>query len=190
MKIVITENQLKYVLEQQSDELCIQDYVETVNSHLNGLVNLTDDEVYSAYEDPNEILNEVKDSKTRTIVQNIITNISRMTLDQKKSELKKLLGMVKGIQEQQTPYIEQTVEISGVQVPKVAVHSVVGLVIIVLLSKIINILGQKMDSIKPSRKSGSKYIVGCQGARSRAKAVRRRRRKENWKNFLRKIGVK
>jgi hypothetical protein len=51
-------------------------------------------------------------------------------------------------------------------------------------------INNKMDGVKPSRRSGSKYVVGCQGARSRAKAVRRRRRRENWKNFLRRIGLK
>ena len=190
MKIVITENQLKYVLEQQTDELCISDYVDMVNSHLGGIVQLTDDEVYSAYEDPSVLLNDIQDPKMKTTFQKILNGISQMSLEQQGAELKNLLGTLKNVQEQQTPYLDQNMVIGGTEVPKVLVHTLGGLVVITLLSKIINTLGKRMDGVKPSRRSGSKYIVGCQGARSRAKAVRKRRRRENWRSFLRKIGLR
>ena len=190
MKIVITESQLKYVLEQQQDDLCIMDLVDTVNGTLEGMLKLTQDEVYSVYEDLNEILREVQDPKMKTLFTNILNNISRMSLEDKKSELKKVLSLKNTLKEQQTPYLDQTIEIAGTQIPKVAVHSVLGLIVISLLSGIIKMINTKMDGVKPSRRSGSKYVVGCQGARSRAKAVRRRRRRENWKSFLRRIGLK
>lgn len=190
MKIVLTESQLKYVFEQQTEDLCTQDFVDFVNSHLEGVVTLTPDEVYSTFEDPMEVLKEIPDSQKRSLVQKALENISKMTLEQKGQELRKLLSKAKGLKEQQTPYLDQTYNVAGVEMPKVAVDSVIGLILISLLSSIINKLGVKMDSVKPKRRSGSKYIVGCQGARSRAKAVRRRRRRENWRSFLRKIGLR
>jgi hypothetical protein len=190
MKILIKESQLKFVIEQQSEDLCVADLVDTVNGNLEGIVTLNTDEVYSVYEDPNELLAEVTDPKIKNILQNILNNISRMSLDEMKTELQKVLKIKNTIREQQTPYLDQTIEIAGTQIPKVAVHSIVGLVVISLLSTIIKTLSGKMDSVKSSRRSGSKYIVGCQGARSRAKAVRKRRRRENWERFLKKIGMK
>lgn len=190
MKIVLTESQLKYVFEQETEDLCTQDFVDFVNSHLDGVVRLTPDEVYSTFEDPMEVLKEIPDAQKRSLAQRALENISKMTLEQKGQELRKLFSNVKGLKEQQTPYMDQTYNIAGVEMPRVAVDSVVGLVAIGLLSSIINKLGEKMDAVKPSRRSGRNYIIGCQGARSRAKAVRRRRRRENWKGFLRRIGLK
>lgn len=191
MKILVTESQLEYILEQQqSEDLCLRDFVETVNSHLDGIVELTPEEIYSAYENSTELLSQISDPKVKDLVNKIYTNISQMDFEQLKSELKNVLSLVKTLKEQQTPYLDQTMSIGGTQVPKVLVHTVGGLAIISLLSTIINGLGERMDSVKPRRRSGSKYIVGCQGARSRAKAVRRRRRRENWRSFLRKIGLR
>ena len=190
MKIIITETQLRQVVEQQSEDLCLADLVDTVNGNLEGIVSLNTDEVYSVYENPNELLAEVTDPKIKNIFQNILNNISKMSLDEMKTELQKVLKLKNTLREQQTPYLDQTIEIAGTQIPKVAVHSLIGLVVISLLSGIIKILSGKIDSIKPTRRSGSKYIVGCQGSRSRAKAVRKRRRRENWKSFLKKIGMK
>jgi hypothetical protein len=113
-----------------------------------------------------------------------------MDAEQLRTELKNVLGLTKTLKEQQTPYLDQTITIGGTEVPKVLFHTVGGLAIISMLSTIINGLGERMDAVKPRRRSGSKYIVGCQGARSRAKAVRRRRRRENWRSFLRKLGLR
>jgi hypothetical protein len=56
---------------------------------------------------------------------------------------------------------------------------------------LINMIGQRMDSVKsPRRRGGRSSVIGCQAARGRAQAVRRRRRRENWRAFLRKMGLK
>jgi hypothetical protein len=188
MKYILTEAQFSTLMEQE--DLCLPDFEQTVNGALEGIVELTPDEIYSAYETPMELANEVSNPKAKQMFGKILTNVESMSFDELKNELKKLLSLKNSLKEQQTPYLEQNVTIAGVTVPKVAAHAVLGVVIIAVLSKLINLIGSKMDSVKSPRRSGSKYIVGCQGARSRAQAVRRRRRKENWRGFLRKMGLK
>ena len=95
------------------------------------------------------------------------------------------------IKEQQTPYLEQNVTIAGVTVPKAVVHGVLGIVIIAMLSKIINYLGKSMDNEKPSRgRRPGPNVIGCQASRGRAIAIRRRRRRENWRAFLKKMNLR
>jgi hypothetical protein len=106
------------------------------------------------------------------------------------AELKKLISLKNTLKEQQTPYLEQTVNVPGIQMSKPLVHGILGLLIISVLSKLINYLATSMDSIKPARRRPGRNVIGCQGARGRAQAVRRRRRRENWRAFLRKIGLR
>jgi hypothetical protein len=189
MKYILTEAQFSTLMEQE--ELCLPDFEQTVNGTLEGIIELTPDEIYSAYETPMELTNDVSDPKMKQLFAKMLTNVDGMSFDGLKDELKKLISLKNTLKEQQTPYLEQTVEIAGVQVPKAAVHVVLGLVIISILSKLINMIGQKMDSVKsPRRRGGKSSVVGCQAARGRAKAVRRRRRRENWRSFLRKMGLK
>jgi hypothetical protein len=189
MKYILTEAQFSTLMEQE--ELCLPDFEQTVNGTLEGIIELTPDEIYSAYETPMELTNDVSDPKMKQLFAKMLTNVDGMSFDGLKDELKKLISLKNTLKEQQTPYLEQTVEIAGVQVPKAAVHVVLGLVIISILSKLINMIGQKMDSVKsPRRRGGRSSVIGCQAARGRAKAVRRRRRRENWRSFLRKMGLK
>lgn len=188
MKYILTENQLSVILEQE--DLCLSDFSETVNSSLNGIVQLSDDEIYSAYEEPSELANEIKDPKAKTVFNNILESISKMTYAEVLAELKKLLSMKNNLKEQQTPYLEQTVNIGGVEVSKPLAHGILGLVIIAVLSKLINYLATSMDNVKPARRRPGRNVIGCQGARGRAQAVRRRRRRENWRGFLRKMGLR
>jgi hypothetical protein len=189
MKYILTEAQFSTLMEQE--ELCLPDFEQTVNGTLEGIIELTPDEIYSAYETPMELTNDVSDPKMKQLFAKMLTNVDGMSFDGLKDELKKLISLKNTLKEQQTPYLEQTVEIAGVQVPKAVVHVVLGLVIISILSKLINMIGQKMDSVKsPRRRGGKSSVVGCQAARGRAKAVRRRRRRENWRSFLRKMGLK
>lgn len=191
MKIIITENQLNYVLEQnQEEELCLSDFNETVNSFLDGVVKLSDDEIYSAYEDPMTLANEIKDPKTKMFFENISKRLENMSIAQVLSELKKLISLKKTLKEQQTPYLEQNITIDGVEMPKVVAHSILGLFIILFLSKIIVYLDKIMNKVKTSGRRRSSNVVGCQASRGRAMAIRRRRRRENWKSFLKRIGIR
>jgi hypothetical protein len=189
MKYILTEAQFSTLMEQE--ELCLPDFEQTVNGTLEGIVELTPDEIYSAYESPMELANEVSDPKIKQLFGKMLSNVDAMSYDGLKAELKKLISLKNTLKEQQTPYLEQNIEIAGVQVPKAAVHVVLGLVIISVLSKLINMIGQRMDSVKsPRRRGGRSSVIGCQAARGRAQAVRRRRRRENWRAFLRKMGLK
>lgn len=188
MKYILTESQFSLLVEQE--DLCLSDFSETVNSSLNGIVELNDDEIYSAYEEPMELANEIQDPKMKSIFKNIMGNISKMSYAEVLAELKNLLTLKNTIKEQQTPYLEQNINIAGVQVPKVAVHAILGVLIISVLSKLINYLATSMDSVKPARRRPGRNVIGCQGARGRAQAVRRRRRRENWRAFLRKMGLR
>lgn len=188
MKYILSESQFSLLVEQE--DLCLSDFSETVNSSLNGIVELNDDEIYSAYEEPMELGNEIQDPKMKGVFKNIMENISKMSYAEVLAELKKLMTLKNTIKEQQTPYLEQNINIAGVQVPKVAVHTILGVLIIAVLSKLINYLATSMDSVKPARRRPGRNVIGCQGARGRAQAVRRRRRRENWRAFLKKIGLR
>lgn len=191
MKIIITENQLNYVLEQnQEEQLCLSDFNETVNSFLDGVVKLSDDEIYSAYEDPMTLANEIKDPKTKMLFENILKRLENMSIAQVLSELKKLISIKKTLKEQQTPYLEQNITIAGVEMPKVVAHSILGLLIILFLSKIIVYLDKIMNKVKTSGRRRRSNVVGCQASRGRAMAIRRRRRRENWKSFLKRLGIR
>lgn len=189
MKYIISESQYDKLLNEQED-LCLQDFEQFVNSNLEGLTNLTKEEIFSSYDNILELMNEVQDPKMKAVFQKFLKNVDSMDYGSVKSELKNLFNLKQSLKEQQTPYLEQTFTIGGAEMPKYVVHGLMGLMIIALLSKLINILSQKMDSIKPSRRSSGKSVVGCQGSRARAQAVRRRRRRENWRNFLKKLGLK
>jgi hypothetical protein len=189
MKYILTEAQFSTLMEQE--DLCLPDFEQTVNGTLEGIVELTPDEIYSAYEMPMELANEVSDPKIKQLFGKMLSNVDAMSYDGLKTELKKLISLKNTLKEQQTPYLEQTVEIAGVKVPKAAIHLVLGLVIISVLSKLINMIGQRLDSVKsPRRRGGNTSVIGCQAARGRAKAIRRRRRRENWRGFLRKMGLR
>jgi hypothetical protein len=193
MEILITESQFKKIenIINEQDDLCLSDFEETVNGALEGVVQLSADEIYSAYEYPVELSSEISDPNMKKIFTKIVDNLTSMGFDELKNELSKVLSLKKSINEQQIPYLDQTLDIAGVQVSKPLVHGILGLIIITILSKLINMVANKMDSVKSSRRRGrGESVVGCQGSRARAQAVRRRRRRENWKSFLKKIGFR
>lgn len=193
MRILITESQERLIIGElinEQEDLCLRDFVEFVNANLEDLINLTDDEIFSVYENLSEIQKEVQDPKLKKIFRKFLENVETMDYSNVKSELKNLLNLKNSLKEQQTPYLEQTFTIANTEIPKYAIHTLLGLMIITLLSKLINLLSQKKDSIKPKRRSVSKSVVGCQAARGRAKAIQKRRRRENWRSFLRKIGLR
>jgi hypothetical protein len=193
MEILITESQFKKIenIINEQNDLCLSDFEETVNGALEGVVQLNADEIYSAYEFPVELSSEISDPNMKNIFTKIVKNLSSMGFDELKNELSKVLSWKKSVNEQQTPYLDQTLDIAGVPVSKPLVHSILGLIIITILSKLINMIANKMDSVKSSRRKGrGSSVVGCQGSRARAQAVRKRRRRENWKRFLNKIGLR
>ena len=102
MKYILTETQVSIILEQE--ELCLSDFSETVNSSLNGIVELSDDEIYSAYEEPMELANEIKDPKMKGVFNNIMENLTQMSYPEVLAEFKKLMSLKNTIKEQQTPY--------------------------------------------------------------------------------------
>ena len=190
MKIIITESQYSLIVEQ--DDLCLSDFEETVNGALEGVVQLSPDEIYSAYESPMELSSEISDPNMKNTFTKIVNNLSSMGFDELKNELRKVLSLKKSVNEQQTPYMDQTVDIAGVQVSKPLVHGILGLIAITILSKLINMVANRMDSVKSPRRrrGGRSSVVGCQASRGRAQAVRRRRRRENWRRFLKNMGFR
>ena len=112
--------------------------------------------------------------------------LQNMDEDQLKQELNKVMSL-KNLKEQGTPYLEQTIDIAGTQVPKVAVHGLLALIAISILSKLLKMIPQN-QSRRGSRLRSK--AVGCQGAGARARLVRRRRRREAWRSFMRKLGIR
>jgi hypothetical protein len=182
MKIIITENQLRTLSEQMvSDEQCIQPEIEDLNSVFNGL-----GELFGAEYEDQEILDQTSDPKQKKILSQILKGLQNMDEDQLKQELNKVMSL-KNLKEQGTPYLEQTIDIAGTQVPKVAVHGLLALIAISILSKLLKMIPQN-QSRRGSRLRSK--AVGCQGAGARARLVRRRRRREAWRSFLRKLGIR
>jgi len=109
-----------------------------------------------------------------------------MDVKQLKQELNKVMSL-KNLKEQNTPYIEQTIEIGGAQIPKVVVHGLLGLIVISILSKLLKMIPQNQSR---GRSRLASRAQGCQGAGARARLVRRRRRRETWRSFLKKLGIR
>ncbi len=182
MKIIITENQLRTLSEQMlSDEQCVQPEIEEINSVFDGL-----GELFGAEYEDQEILDQTSDPKQKKILSQILNGLQNMDEDQLKQELNKVMSL-KNLKEQGTPYLEQTIDIAGTQVPKVAVHGLLALIAISILSKLLKMIPQN-QSRRGSRLRSK--AVGCQGAGARARLVRRRRRRESWRSFLRKLGIR
>ena len=182
MKIIITENQLRTLTEQMStDEQCIQPEIDELNSVYDGL-----GELFGAEYNDQEIIELVSDSKQKQVLGQILKGLDNMTLDQLKQELGKVLS-IKNLKEQGTPYMDQTIEIGGTQVSKPIVHGIIGIVVISILSKLLKMIPQN-QSRRGSRLRSK--AVGCQGAGARARLVRRRRRREAWRSFMRKLGIR
>ena len=174
-------------IDPQTENECISSEVEELNSVMPGLGELA----ASEYEN-DELLAVVTDPSKKEYLSNILNGLSNMSVDQLKQELNKVISIRKQkINEQDgndDPYLDRTTNIGGQEVPTVMVHTIGGLLAMGILSAIIRMIGSA--STGNNRKRRSKYIVGCQGARSRAKAVRKRRRRESFRGFLKNIGLR
>jgi hypothetical protein len=186
MKIVITESQLRYVLEQEQNDLCLQDELMDVNDFLGGIVNLAPEDIGGELENE-DLLSQVADPKYKNILSKILQNISVMNPEQLRDTFKKIMSM-RSLKEQQTPYLERTTDIAGVQVPTAGIHAVLGLVAIAVVTKLIKALGN-MSGGGGNRRLSSR-AVGCQGGAARARLQRMRRRRESWRRFLKKVGLR
>jgi hypothetical protein len=182
MKIVITESQLRYVLEQDQNDLCLQDELMDVNNFLGGIVNLAPEDIGGELENE-DLLSQVADPKYKNILSKILQNISVMKPEQLRDTFKKIMSM-RSLKEQQTPYLERTTDIAGVQVPTAGIHALLGLVAIAVVTKLIKALGNVSGG------SGNSRAVGCQGGAARARLQRMRRRRESWRRFLKKVGLR
>lgn len=182
MKIIITENQLKTLTEQMStDEQCIQPEIDELNSVFQGLGDL-----YGVEYEDQEVLDQTSDPKQKQLLSQILKGLEKMDINQLKQEFEKVISL-KSLREQDTPYLEQTIEIGGTQIPKVAVHGLLGLIAISILSKLLKMAPQSRER---GRSRLASRAQGCQGAGARAKLVRRRRRREAWRSFMRKLGIR
>jgi hypothetical protein len=182
MKIIITENQLRTLSEQMSsDEQCIQPEVDELNSVFQGL-----GELYGVEYEDQEVLDQTSDPKQKQLLSQILKGLQNMDVKQLKQELNKVMSL-KNLKEQNTPYIEQTIEIGGTQIPKVVVHGLLGLILISILSKLLKMIPQNQSR---GRSRLASRAQGCQGAGARARLVRRRRRRETWRSFLKKLGIR
>jgi hypothetical protein len=190
MKIIVTESQLQNItkLMEQENKCQIQD-IDVLNTFLDGVISLEDNTLGDEIEDV-ELMGQIKDPKNKEFFEKISSSFESMTVDQLKGELAKVLS-VKNLQEQTVPYMEQTMSIGGIEVPKVIVHGLAAVLIISILSKLLKSLGSVFKSSGGSRNSRLRSkAVGCQGAGARARLTRKRRRRENWKSLMRKLGIK
>ena len=196
MKIQLTESQYNKVIDlieaETQEQECTFNDIDVLNTFLEGIVEF-DETTLGPETSIEELSTEIKDPKTKLIFKQLDQRLNSLSADQLKDELKKVLAM-KNLQEQGTPYTEQTVDIAGMVVPKVVVHGAIGLIAIAILSKLFKFLGAIAGGMKSSNRRGYSRLasksVGCQGGAARARLVRRRRRRENWRSFLRKVGLR
>jgi len=190
MKYIISESQYNKLLNEQDTDVCLQDELDELNDLLSGVVEVEVDDLGGEIPDE-EIIAQVQNPKHKSLVSRVLSNLSQMGPEQLRDELKKIISL-RNIKEQSTPYFERVTNIGGVEVPTAAVHGVLGLLAISILSKIISSLGNIQGSSGGRRRRSrvASRATGCQGGRARAKLVRMRRRRENWKRFLKKLGLR
>jgi len=137
-----------------------------------------------------EILSMV-DDENKSAMSEFMDNVSNMGLGELKRTLNDLLSVEK-LKEQNTPYFQQTVRIGMGDYPRILVDGTKVIMILFVITTIMDLLfavGKNFSGKNRRRRLQSK-AVGCQGGNARAKLVRQRRRRENWKRLLRKLGLK
>jgi len=193
---MLTETQYSQVVdlieaESQNNECILQD-IDILNGFLDGIVEF-DESTLGPELSTDELTKKIKDPKMQIIFKQLVQRLDSLDSEQLREELKKVLSM-KSLQEQGTPYLEQNVNIAGISVPKVMVHGALGMIALAILSKLFKFLTTMPSIIKNSNRRANQRLssrsVGCQGGSARARLVRRRRRRENWRNFLRKVGLR
>lgn len=191
MKILISESQYKVLVEQESEDVCVQDELDTLNDFLGGIVTVEPEDIGGelSHED---LLSTVTDPKEKNMLTKVLNNLSQMNMEQLRDQLKKVMSL-RNIKEQQTPYMDRTTDIAGVQVPTAVVHGSLGLLAIAILTKMIK--GLSGMGTGGGRRGGRRArlasrATGCQGGAARAKLVRMRRRRESWRRFLKKLGLR
>ena len=190
MKILISESQYKVLVEQESEDVCVQDELDTLNDFLGGIVTVEPEDIGGELSH-DDLLSTVTDPKEKNMLTKVLNNLSQMNMEQLRDQLKKVMSM-KNLKEQETPYMDRTTEIGGVQVPTAVVHGSLGLLAIAILTKMIKGLSGMGTGGRRGGRRGrlASRATGCQGGAARAKLVRMRRRRENWRSFLRKIGLR
>lgn len=181
------DKELKDIDEEdtQGDNECISAEVEELNSIMPGLGEMA----ASEYENE-ELLATITDPQKREYFTQIANGLSNMSIEQLKGELSKVLSIRKQKLSEQDgdPYLDRTVNIGGQEVPVVAVHAIAGLIALSILSAIVRMVGNIKFGNR--RRRLAQRSVGCQGARAREKLQRIRRRRENWRRFLKNIGLR
>jgi len=192
MEILITESQfekIKNIITEQEvdnyDEECLKDETDALGEFLG--MSLSDEDLGPEMSDQ-QILGITKENN-RGFMSKILRNLSQMSLEELKNELDKVVSL-KNLKEQQTPYMERQTNIAGVKVPTAVVHGVLGIVVIAILSKMMKMFQGGGRGRYNRRQRLRDRAVGCQGGAARARLVAQRRRRENWKRFLKKIGLR
>jgi len=195
MDYLITESQFlklkSIIVEQENEEYpeeCLKDEAVVLGDFLG--MNVEEEDLGPEMSDT-EIL-KITPENIKPQIEKLLSLVNDKTPEELRSALK---GLKSPVNEQQTPYLQRqtTLTIFGApfNFPTVAVHTFVGLSAIVILSQLLKSLfgGASNYSSKRMRRLASR-ASGCQGGAARAKLVRIRRRREGWRSFLRKLGLR
>lgn len=195
MDLLITESQFSklqnVILEQENEEYseeCLKDEAVVLGDFLG--MNVEEEDLGPELSDT-EILKMTPEN-----IKPQITKVLSLVQDKTPEELRDALKDLKSpVNEQQTPYLqrETTLTIFGApfKFPTAAVHAFLALTAIVILSKLVKSLFQGVSTSRGNRRRRlASRATGCQGGAARAKLVRMRRRRENWKRFLRKLNLR
>jgi len=192
-KVIISEKELISLIErvitenEEYSEECLKDEAVILGNFLG--MDIEDSDIGPELSD-SEIL-QMTPKNIKPQIEKLLSIVKGKSPEELRTSLKGLNKM----NEQQTPYLERqtTLTIFGetFKFPTVVLHGFLALVGLTLLSKISESLFQGMSNSRGNRRRRlASKAQGCQGGAARAKLVRMRRRRENWKRFLRKLGLR
>lgn len=200
MDLLITESQFSklqnVLLEQENEysEECLKDESVILSDFLG--IDVEDSDIGPELSDT-EILGMTPENIKPQITE-LLSMVKNKTPEELRTGLKELMTQskkLKDVNEQQVPYLQRetvlTIWGAPFPFPTVAIHIFLVVAALAILSSLTRGLFGGISNFRGNRKRRlASKAQGCQGGKARAKLVRMRRRKENWKRFLRKLGIR
>lgn len=199
MKYLITESQLlklkNFLLEENEySEECLKDESVILSDFLG--IGIEDSDIGPELSD-SEIL-EMTPENIKPQITKLLSMVKGKTPEELRTALKDLITSSKElstINEQPTPYLQRqtilTIWGAPFPFPTVAIHIFLVVAALAILSSLTTALFDGISKFSGNRKRRlSSKAQGCKGGNARNKLVRMRRRKENWKRLLRKLGLR
>jgi hypothetical protein len=196
MKYLITESQLlklkNFLLEENEySEECLKDESVILSDFLG--IGVEDSDIGPELSD-SEILGMTPENIKPQITK-LLSMVKDKTPEELRTGLIEIMTQSKKLNEQQIPYLQRetvlTIWGAPFRFPTVAIHIFLVVAALAILSSLTTALFDGISKFSGNRKRRlSSKAQGCKGGNARNKLVRMRRRKENWKRLLHKLGLR